>query len=93
MKLIEWFFCSIEPDEEFAQVSVGWFIGEDRPLMYFPKPDRDYWSSFSIRVVFMRRCFWFSIRLKRLPYRNKQEFLTWLRAKRKEAAAEGRPIL
>lgn len=84
MKLLDIYIISESDDEGMDGVGIKWCACAEHPLMYFPKPDRDYWSYLHIRIVFIRRAICAEIRLGKLPYRNKEEYLQWRRKKRAE---------
>jgi hypothetical protein len=82
MNLVDWFICHTD-SKDLSAIGVQWCQCRDRPFNYIAKPDRPYWSYLNVRVLFFRRALWINIRMRQLPYKNKEQYISWLRQNRR----------
>lgn len=69
-------------EDENDGFGIQWATGRDTPFMIIPQRDRDYWSYVYFIFVLIKKRWMLEIQLKKMPYRNKEQFLTWKRHKK-----------
>lgn len=57
--------------------SFQWFECLEGPFMTLEKPDQDYYSYILFEFRILKHYFYFNIKLKKQPYRNKEQYLAW----------------
>jgi hypothetical protein len=84
MKLIEvWTWSPIE-DDKVACLGIQWINCIERPLMTIEKPDKNYWKYIVLIFCFGHYQKAIQIRLVKAPYKNKADYITWVKAKRNQ---------
>lgn len=70
-------------EKEHPTIGIQCHGGIQSPSWLFGYPDQTYWSMFYFIFMFGRKRFVIDIRLKKMPYKNYDEFRIWQRERRK----------
>ena len=81
MKLVDWFIGDSE--DGMSAIGVQWCWCQEHPPVYIARPDDTYWSYLNVRVLLCKRALWINIRMRQLPYKNKEQFVSWHRQVRR----------
>ena len=91
MKLIDFWKSEKYSEYELDTIGVQWFSTWQSPAVLIPvREDRVYWRYCVVVFAFGEKRWTLEVRLKKMPYRNKEEYLKWrkvrlLRSRKREA--------
>ena len=69
-------------EDEANGIGIQWFMGRDNPPTTFRVEDRSYRSSFYLIFALISKRWMLEVQLWKMPYTNKEEYISWLRQKR-----------
>ncbi len=79
---IDWWRQTEDSDDACNSIGIKWWTGLGTPPIYLYRPDQDYWSYFVVGATIFQRTLCIEFRIKKQPYKNTEEYLTWRRAKK-----------
>ena len=75
-----WFYNASDDEHERSGIGIDWLLCREGPFITIPKPDKDYYDYIQFIFRFGMRQLRINIFYKKMPYKNKQEYLDFLRA-------------
>ncbi len=75
--LIEFYRTLSSSDDKRDSLGVQWFVGVAGPSILCEYPDQDYWETHSIIFMFINLRWCLTVRGKKMPYRNYDQYLIW----------------
>ena len=78
MKLIDFWKSEKYSEYELNSIGVQWFSGWESPAVLNPiKEMRVYWRFCNVVFAFWKKQWTLEVRLQKMPFRNKEEYLKW----------------
>ena len=85
MKLPTFFYYKHDNhSEDKLGIGVEWFLCREGPSRSFPKPDTNYYDYLVLSFKFVRYSLQIDIFYKRMPYRNYEQYIQFIKANRKK---------
>lgn len=80
--LIEFYRTTPLSSDELETIGIQWCTGIGRPSWLHGYPDQFYWQTFSLIFMFRDTRWFLTVRGKKMPYRNYEQYAEWIKDSR-----------